>query len=886
MRSLLVLLVFCGGTASSVTLANAQSGFLEDGGGSQPEDTAPLEVEEATGAQSIISIQPDSAEQAMDEVVVMGRRLRGGVLVDSDPIYTLDSDDIESYGALSIEELFEGLGPLIGPAADNQGGPPILLNGKRISGFREIASYPSEAIKRIEILSEDVALEYGFNSDQRVVNFILHDNFGAFTGNVSVRSATDGGQISPKAEVGRLQIKDRRRVNVDFKYSHDGALLESERNIAPVDASMGDVVGNVTALAVGDEIDPNLSLFAGQTVTIAGAPDTAAFGPVALSDFSAGQANQTDQAPFRSLTPKRNAAAVTATFSDTVFDSISLTATGTLDMSKSESLLGLAGAELVLPAVSAFSPFANDVSVSRVFVERGVLKRKNDLLSGMGSLALSGELGGWYWWVNGKHQRNTSKTNTERGVDVFALQSAVQSGVTNPFAPIDPMFFFSAGDRVKQKTSTSSVDFNAIGKLLELPAGNINASLNAGGALVRQESSFSDRATKEVFSQDRGNAQVSLRAPIFKTDVSPAPIGDLSLNASAKLNFRSDTETLLTYEYGAHWQPSKRITFGVSFTHEGAAPSVQQTDAPVILTPNFRVFDFATGRTVDDVTITRGGAADLMNSDLRRFKANVTMRRPFKGGNLIFNAAYFDQKVDNQIAAFPSLTLDTEAAFPDRFVRDASGNLIAIDARPVNFGEVVQRNIRYGVDFMKPLNAKGGASKAPAARPAITFGGQEGSREGRLGLSVRHTYVLENSLQINEGGQVLDLLSGNAIDARGGMSRHEVTAQARFLLNKFGTRIDYNWRSGRVVNGGSGGDLQFEDFGKLNAQVSWRFKKSQSGREGFSPLSNAQLRLSVDNVFNARQKVMDAAGLTPAGFQPDLLDPLGRTVSLTFNTKF
>lgn len=887
MKALLVLLAFCGAAAGNVTLANAQSSSPEGEGNEQSEETASLVVGEATGAQSIISIQPDSAEQAMDEVVVMGRRLRGGVLVDIDPIYTLDSDNIDSYGALSIEELLEGLGPLIGPAADGQGGgPPILLNGKRISGIREIASYPTEAIKRVEILPEDVALEYGFSSNQRIVNIILHDNFGAFTGNASVRAPTDGGQTSPKAEIGRLQIKDRRRVNFDLKYSYDGALLESERNIAPVDTNAGDVVGNVTALTSGDEIDPALSLFVGKTVTVAGAPDAAAFGPVALSDFSAGQANQTDQAPFRSLNPRRDAAAVTATFSDTVFDSISLTATGTFDVSKSETLLGLADAELILPATSPFSPFANDVNVSRVFGEGGALKRTNDLWSGSGSLAINGELGEWYWWVNGKYQRNFSETNTERGVEVSTLQDAVQSGVVNPFAPISADAFFAMDDRVTQATSTSSVDFNAIGKLLELPAGALSASLNAGGKLVRQESSFSDRAAKEVFSQDSGNAQVSLRAPIFKTDVTPAPIGDLSLSASARLNVRSDTEALLTYEYGAYWAPLSKVTFGVSFAHEEKAPSVQQTDAPIIQTPNFRVFDFATGRTVDDVTITRGGAADLTNSDLRRFKANVTIRRSLGSGSLIFNAAYFDQKVDNQIASFPSLTPDTEAAFPDRFVRDVSGNLIAIDARPVNFGEAVQRNIRYGVDFMKPLNAKDGASKAPAARSFVMFGGQGSNRGGRLGVSVYHTYVLENSLQINEGGQVLDLLSGNAIDARGGMSRHEVTAQARFSLNKFGARADYQWRNGRVINDGDDGDLQFEDFGKLNAQMSWKFKKSQGDREGFSLLDNAQLRLNVDNVFNARQKVMDAAGLTPAGFQPDLLDPLGRTVSLTFNTKF
>jgi hypothetical protein len=42
----------------------------------------------------------------------------------------------------------------------------------------------------------------------------------------------------------------------------------------------------------------------------------------------------------------------------------------------------------------------------------------------------------------------------------------------------------------------------------------------------------------------------------------------------------------------------------------------------------------------------------------------------------------------------------------------------------------------------------------------------------------------------------------------------------------------------------------------------------------------------VNNVFNSRPKVHDAFGNVPTNFQPDLLDPLGRTVSITFRKLF
>jgi hypothetical protein len=42
------------------------------------------------------------------------------------------------------------------------------------------------------------------------------------------------------------------------------------------------------------------------------------------------------------------------------------------------------------------------------------------------------------------------------------------------------------------------------------------------------------------------------------------------------------------------------------------------------------------------------------------------------------------------------------------------------------------------------------------------------------------------------------------------------------------------------------------------------------------------VQLRVDNIFNARPKVHDAAGNVPLGYQPGLLDPLGRTIMISF----
>jgi outer membrane receptor protein involved in Fe transport len=51
-------------------------------------------------------------------------------------------------------------------------------------------------------------------------------------------------------------------------------------------------------------------------------------------------------------------------------------------------------------------------------------------------------------------------------------------------------------------------------------------------------------------------------------------------------------------------------------------------------------------------------------------------------------------------------------------------------------------------------------------------------------------------------------------------------------------------------------------------------------------LRGTQVRFEVNNVFNGRPKVHDAFGNVPTNFQPDLLDPLGRTIMISFRKLF
>lgn len=67
----------------------------------------------------------------------------------------------------------------------------------------------------------------------------------------------------------------------------------------------------------------------------------------------------------------------------------------------------------------------------------------------------------------------------------------------------------------------------------------------------------------------------------------------------------------------------------------------------------------------------------------------------------------------------------------------------------------------------------------------------------------------------------------------------------------------------------------FADLGALPVAQDYRW------------LRGARATFSIDNLFDSRQEVRDATvGEPPVSYQPDLLDPVGRSVKLTFRKLF
>jgi iron complex outermembrane receptor protein len=198
--------------------------------------SAPALAQEATpvadAADQPITIDEDELEAHGNEILVIASRLHGQVDTAQPPLLTLDEEEIATYGAASIDELLTALTPQTGSGRGRgDGRPVILLNGQRVSSFREMRDIPPEAIRRMEILPEEVALKYGYPANQRVVNFILKDNFASKTVAGEYNVPTRGGFAESELEGSLFRINGKSRLNLAAKLADTSMLTEAERNI-------------------------------------------------------------------------------------------------------------------------------------------------------------------------------------------------------------------------------------------------------------------------------------------------------------------------------------------------------------------------------------------------------------------------------------------------------------------------------------------------------------------------------------------------------------------------------------------------------------------------------------------------------------------------------
>jgi hypothetical protein len=183
---------------------------------------------------------------------------RGLTIGGNAPLLELSPSELESYGADTLSDLVDAL-KFLTRSSRSDGTPVVLING-HLAGLVEFANLPSDAVERVEVLPETVALQYGFSENQRVLNIVLREHYRAVPTRLTESGATEGGDRTTQVDASLVRLEDEARVTVLGSYSNIAKLLEGDRGIDQPDSlyrtlqpdkSEGKVAGTVSGSILG-----------------------------------------------------------------------------------------------------------------------------------------------------------------------------------------------------------------------------------------------------------------------------------------------------------------------------------------------------------------------------------------------------------------------------------------------------------------------------------------------------------------------------------------------------------------------------------------------------------------------------------------------------------
>ncbi len=652
------------------------------------------------------------------EIVVSGRRVRGQLIVDQAPLLSLDETAIAGEGVTSIAELVAQISAQTGSARGRGGGgqPIILVNGIRIASFREFASYPPEALAKVEVFPEEVALRFGFPPDRRVINLVLKDDYSNRQAEIALGTPSRGGQLVNDQQLGYLKIVNGGRINLNVEVSDSSMLTEDERGIIQTPNSVSQIPG-----------DP-------------------------------------DQAPFRSLVADSLDITTNASWSKAFISSgTSVSANLNYARNQRRDSDGLNVVTLIAP---------DGTSARRTFGAATPLERRTavDTLSAAGSL--NKPINSFRLTSTVDASFSESETEIDRRFDASGLIADAAAGrlALNAVLPRSADAGFTvANSRTINGESRHTLD----GPIATLPGGDVLATFTGALDWRQIESSNTLNGQDIRLVRRRAASSTNLVIPITsaRTGFGDA-IGTVTLNAQAGFEDLSDFGLLGDWNAGLTWAPAGKLDLSATYIYREVAPGLAQLGNPIISNFNVPVFDFVRGEAVL-ATVVTGGNPDLLAETQRDWKFAANWELPFIKDTRL-TVEYIRNRSDNVVSPFPQITQAIEAAFPGRVQRDFSGRLVQVDQRAVSFAETRSDRLQFTLSMRGSFGGPketggetgggagprgggmmaaiaGGAGGPPAGAGGPGFGAAPSAEQRAQFMAFRERLCAENGLEFVNG---------------------------------------------------------------------------------------------------------------------------------------
>lgn len=225
--------------------------------------THPAQAQTAAPGQTEDNL-PDTAaadeDEAGNEIVVTGSRIRRSDIDTPNPVLSLDSESIQASGQTNLTNFLTGYPALVGSStsADNSGSGAgigatglnllnlrnlgtdrtlVLVDGRRhvagVPGSQaiDINTIPTDLVDRIEILTGGASAIYGADGVTGVVNFIMKRNFEGLTARAQagISEHGDAGERFISVTAGKNFAGGRGNVAVAYEYGENDRLESRQR---------------------------------------------------------------------------------------------------------------------------------------------------------------------------------------------------------------------------------------------------------------------------------------------------------------------------------------------------------------------------------------------------------------------------------------------------------------------------------------------------------------------------------------------------------------------------------------------------------------------------------------------------------------------------------
>lgn len=470
------------------------------------------------------------------------------------------------------------------------------------------------------------------------------------------------------------------------------------------------------------------------------------------------------------------------------------------------------------------------------------------------SALLGGPLAGWHSNLVARY----SRTWSDNALDRVAAGPGIRT------------------DRTRSRGESLSAQVNLSRPVLTLPAGMVTSNILLGATRNWTESRrFGDEnmAPENIgFRRSQFDTRLSLAVPISSsTSDRFSALGDLSVDIAGGAGAASGTSMQKRFDFGVNWTPFSILQFYASAGFAQQIPSADQLGGPYVEDIR-RIYDYTRQELAEPVWIT-GGNPDLGHGRLRSYTLRASLR-PFADPQITLTSEYQRQVATGGAGLFPTLTPAVERAFPERVIRDASGRLVSVDARPISIARDLNERIENGIIISFSTARKtGAAADTDVAAPwQVTF-------------SANHGWLLRSELLTRPGIPPIDRLRGDTAQ-----SRHSVAFQLVVGRAGAGGAVEGNWQSpfrlrDPAVPGGEQ-DYRHRAVTMLNLRLFVEPERLLRTAEKPAWLSDLNVSLDIQNLFGTYRRVTLGDGTVPAGYRRYDVDPLGRTIQLAVRKRF